>query len=151
MVHRPPGCSHFCGERAACAASGLSMAVWLHYCGAAPPKRDAAEPGNSEDVMEFQERTTAEEVDVQISGRWEFTDHDRLRDLVDLLGRPGVRRLVLDLSGLQFIDSAGLGMLLILQDEAETRNVGFVVRQPQGDVKNTIELARIGEIITIEY
>ena len=101
--------------------------------------------------MEFQERTTAEEVDVQISGRWEFTDHDRLRDLVDLLGRPGVRRLVLDLSGLQFIDSAGLGMLLILQDEAETRNVGFVVRQPQGDVKNTIELARIGEIITIEY
>lgn len=101
--------------------------------------------------MEFQARTTSDAIEVLITGRLEFTDHDRLRELVDVLDQPGTRRFVLDLSGLQFIDSAGLGMLMILQDEAEQRNVRMVVRKPQGDVKNSIELARIGEIINIEY
>lgn len=101
--------------------------------------------------MEFQEHTTPDAIEVQVTGRWEFTDHDRLGDIVGLLHGHGVRRFVLDLSGLQFIDSAGLGMLLILQDEAEQRNVRFVVRKPGGDVKQSIELAKLGEIITIEY
>lgn len=101
--------------------------------------------------MEFEARTTSDTVEVLISGRLEFTDHDRLRDLLEVLDKPGARRFVLDLSELRFIDSAGLGMLLILQDEAEQRNIRMVVSKPQGDVKNSIELARIGEIINIEY
>ncbi|MBP2313514.1 STAS domain-containing protein [Azospirillum soli] len=151
MAHCTPWCSQFCGERAMCAASCLSMAVWLHYCSGGAAEALSAAPGNSEDVMEFQERTTPDAITVQISGRWEFTDHDCLADLVALMAQPETRRFVLDLSDLQFIDSAGLGMLLILQDETETRNIGFVVRKPQGDVKNSIELARIGDIINIEY
>ena len=60
-------------------------------------------------------------------------------------------RVVLDLSELQFIDSAGLGMLLILQEEAESLNKKLIVRGAGGDVKRSIELARLSEIITIEY
>ncbi|WP_448204433.1 STAS domain-containing protein [Azospirillum sp. sgz302134] len=100
--------------------------------------------------MDFVAHQTPDANEVRLSGRLEFTDHDRLPDIVALLDRPGVRRFVLDMGGLDFIDSAGIGMLLILQDEAEQRNVKLVVRGLHGAVKQSIELARISEIITVE-
>ena len=100
--------------------------------------------------MEFQQRTTPEAVEVRLTGRLEFTDHDQLRDVVELLDGRRARGFIIDLTALEFIDSAGLGMLLILQEEAEQRNIKLTVRGPQGDVKRSIDLARIGEIITIE-
>lgn len=101
--------------------------------------------------MEFQARTTPEAIEARLTGRMEFTDHERLRDLVALLDGPGARRFVLDVAGLDFIDSAGLGMLLILNEEAESRSVALVVRGPRNEVRRSIDLARIGEIVTVEY
>lgn len=101
--------------------------------------------------MDFQARTTPDAIEASLSGRLEFTDHDRLRDIVALLDNTTVRRFVLDVSALDFIDSAGLGMLLILQEEAEQKSVKLVVRGPRNDVKRSMELAKINEIITVEY
>ena len=100
--------------------------------------------------MNFQVRRSSETIEVLLSGRLEFTDHDSLPDIVELLDGEGTRRFVLDMEGLDFIDSAGIGMLLILQEEAEQRNIKLVVRRLHGDVKRSIDLARIGEVITIE-
>lgn len=100
--------------------------------------------------MNFQVRRSSETIEVLLSGRLEFTDHDSLPDIVELLNGEGTRRFVLDMEGLDFIDSAGIGMLLILQEEAEQRNIKLVVRRLHGDVKRSIDLARIGEVITIE-
>ncbi len=101
--------------------------------------------------MEFQTRNLPDAIETHLTGRLEFTDHDRLRDIVALLDGPNLRRFVVDVSGLDFIDSAGLGMILILQEEAEQKNIKLVVRGPRGDVKRSIDLAKIGEIVTIEY
>ncbi|GAA4253233.1 STAS domain-containing protein [Azospirillum formosense] len=100
--------------------------------------------------MNFQVRRSSETLEVLLSGRLEFTDHDSLPDIVDLLNGEATRRFVLDMDGLTFIDSAGIGMLLILQDEAEQRNIKLVLRKLQGDVLRSIDLARIGEVVTIE-
>ncbi|CAK0750185.1 HptB-dependent secretion and biofilm anti anti-sigma factor [uncultured Gammaproteobacteria bacterium] len=101
--------------------------------------------------MEFQTRTSGDEVEARLTGRLEFTDHDRLRDIVALLDGTRARRFVVDVAGLDFIDSAGLGMILILQEEAEQKNIKMVVRGPRNDVKRSIDLAKIGEIVSIEY
>ncbi|CAK0760109.1 HptB-dependent secretion and biofilm anti anti-sigma factor [Azospirillaceae bacterium] len=101
--------------------------------------------------MEFQTRTSPDAIEARLSGRLEFTDHDRLRDIVALLDGAKARRFVVDVSGLDFIDSAGLGMLLILQEEAEQKNIKLIVRGPRNDVKRSIDLAKIGEIVTIEH
>ncbi|AWJ83772.1 anti-anti-sigma factor [Azospirillum sp. TSH58] len=100
--------------------------------------------------MNFQVRRSSETIEVLLSGRLEFTDHDSLPDIVELLNGEGARRFVLDMDGLTFIDSAGIGMLLILQDESEQRNIKLVLRKLQGDVLRSIDLARIGEVVTIE-
>ncbi|MBK1841131.1 STAS domain-containing protein [Azospirillum sp. YIM B02556] len=99
--------------------------------------------------MDFQATDTGDTTEVRLMGRLEFTDHDRLRDIVGLVERSDMARFVIDLSALEFIDSAGLGMLLILQEETETRNVRMIVQGAAGDVKRSIDLARLGEIITI--
>lgn len=100
--------------------------------------------------MEFQSGGTQDGLEVRLTGRLEFTDHDKVPQIVDLLDSYGLRRAVLDVSKLEFIDSAGLGMLLIFQEEAEERNVRLVVRGPTGDVRRSIELAKLNEIISIE-
>ncbi|CAO3351272.1 anti-sigma factor antagonist [Azospirillum melinis] len=101
--------------------------------------------------MDFKTTNTVDATEVWLTGRLEFTDHDRLRDIVELVEQSRARRFVIDMSKLDFIDSAGLGMLLILQEETESRNIKMIVRHPLGDVKRSIELARLGEIITIEF
>jgi stage II sporulation protein AA (anti-sigma F factor antagonist) len=102
-------------------------------------------------MMDFQARNLADGIEARLNGRLEFTDHDRLRDIVALLDGPNLRRFVVDVSGLDFIDSAGLGMILILQEEAEQKNIKLIVRGPRDDVKRSIDLAKIGEIVAIEY
>lgn len=101
--------------------------------------------------MEFTVRAAAGAVDVKLSGRLEFTDHERLRDIAALIGADGALTFTLDLQNLDFIDSAGLGMILILQEEAERRGVQLTVRRPRGEVRRSIELAKISEIVTIEF
>lgn len=101
--------------------------------------------------MEFRTSSSRQDsLEVQLTGRLEFTDHDKVPQIVQLLDNPGLRRVVVDVSLLEFIDSAGLGMLLILQEEAEERNIRLVVRGPQGDVRRSIELAKLNEIIAVE-
>ncbi|SMF69690.1 stage II sporulation protein AA (anti-sigma F factor antagonist) [Azospirillum oryzae] len=103
--------------------------------------------------MDFKTTNTGDATDVRLTGRLEFTDHDKIPDIVELLDQMagnGRRRLVIDMSALEFIDSAGLGMLLILQEEAESREIKMIVSGPAGDVRRSIELARLSEIITIE-
>ena len=100
--------------------------------------------------MNFQVRRSSETIEVLLNGRLEFTDHDSLPDIVAVLDDAGPRRFILDMEKLDFIDSAGIGMLLILQDEAEQRNAKLILRKLHGDVRRSIDLARIGELITIE-
>lgn len=102
-------------------------------------------------LMQFTVRPTPDAVEVMLSGRFEFTDHERFRDVANLIGAHPGKRFVLDLGGLDFIDSAGLGMILILQEEAERGGVVLTVRRARGDVRRSIELARIDEIVKIEF
>lgn len=101
--------------------------------------------------MDFKTIRTDAVPEIRLSGRMEFTDHDRLVEIVTELNELRASRVVLDLSQLEFIDSAGLGMLLILQEEAESGNTKLIVRGAAGDVRRSIELARLSEIITFEH
>lgn len=101
--------------------------------------------------MQYSVRPAADAIEVFLSGRFEFTDHERFRDVAALVASNSGKRFILDLSGLDFIDSAGLGMLLILQEEAERGGMTLSARRAKGDVRRSIELARIDEIVKIEF
>jgi anti-anti-sigma factor len=87
---------------------------------------------------------------VNISGEFTFADHAAFRELADRLFQTKDESLVIDLSQLQFIDSAGLGMLLLARDEASKGSRKLILAQPQGQVKRMFSVTKFDQLFTIQ-
>ena len=58
---------------------------------------------------------------------------------------------IIDLSKVEFIDSAGLGLLLLLRENAEKKYNSITKRVPEdGQVQRKLEVARFNDLIPIE-
>jgi len=79
-----------------------------------------------------------------------FADRDLFDGLIDKLLARGKRRVAVDLSGLEYMDSAGLGMLLTLRDRAERASADVLIRNPQAEVRELLVLACFDSLFTIE-
>ena len=78
---------------------------------------------------------------VSISGEFTFGDHAAFKSMADRVFEGRGWPIVIDLAKLEFIDSAGLGMLLIVRDEAEKARRSLILRGPCGQVKRMLFLA----------
>ncbi len=85
-----------------------------------------------------------------LTGEFTFADHGVFRTMIGKLVKAKDPTCVLDLSRLEFIDSAGLGMLLIARDEAKKANHALVLRHPTGQVKRMLEISKFGTQLTIQ-
>ncbi len=87
---------------------------------------------------------------IGLSGRFCFDSHREFRAAYDpLIGDPEVQTVVLDFAGVDYLDSAALGMLLLLREklgavgqEVEISGVAGVAKQIL-DVANFSRLFRI--------
>ena len=71
---------------------------------------------------------------------------ERLQQLLDT----GCRSLILDLSGVHFVDSEGVRALLFLRDQAEQRHARLrVVVPPNSPVERTLRLLRFDALFAI--
>ena len=61
--------------------------------------------------------------------------------------RPG-GAVEVDLSGVSFLDSSGVGALLTGHRSAETRAVDFQVRDPQTMVRRVLEITNVWDLLT---
>ncbi len=59
------------------------------------------------------------------------------------------RRCFLDLSGVEFIDSTGMGLLVRLQKRARSEGRGFVLLRPGEAVQSALEFMRLKELFLI--
>jgi anti-anti-sigma factor len=96
--------------------------------------------------VQFQENDAR----VNISGEFTFTDHAAFRDVACRLFQAKGDTIVIDLSQLQFIDSAGLGMLLLARDEASKSTRKLVLSRPQGQVRRMFTVTKFDELFTIQ-
>jgi HptB-dependent secretion and biofilm anti anti-sigma factor len=87
---------------------------------------------------------------VSISGEFTFTDHVAFKAIASrLLERQGTP-IIIDLAKLEFIDSAGLGMLLIVREEADKAHRSLVLRGPCGQVKRMFDVTKFDTLFTVE-
>jgi len=70
--------------------------------------------------------------------------------LMDRLHAVEAQRFVLDLSDVDFIDSSGIGMLLMTQDLAEKRAYRCVLRGISATVWNTLVQAQASDLFFFE-
>jgi len=63
----------------------------------------------------------------------------------------GPRSIHVDFSNLTYMDSAGLGLLLTLREQAEKARSQVVLTNPKGSVREILELARFDTLFTIQH
>lgn len=99
--------------------------------------------------MDYQIDDAPEETIFRLGGRMTFVDHEKFREVLAAFdARPG-KRLIFDLSGLEFVDSSGLGMFIIARDAALKKNAVFSLRGARDDVRRLITIAKFHKMFDI--
>lgn len=88
--------------------------------------------------------------EIHLAGRFTFQDHDAFGGIVALIKDPATKRCVIDLSGLEFADSAALGMLLVARDAANGHGVALALRGARGKVKDILKVANFSSLFAME-
>jgi len=100
--------------------------------------------------MEYNVRGDDTTRELFLQGRLTFSDNVDFRKIVDDLKAYNGTKCVFDLAGLEFIDSAGLGMLMLLRDATSDRPFSLSIRNADGQVKRMLEIAKFDALIPFE-
>ncbi|MCA1906896.1 MAG: STAS domain-containing protein [Magnetospirillum sp.] len=80
---------------------------------------------------------------VSLGGRLVFAEHETFEEIIAILAQSTGSKVVLDLSGVDFMDSAGLSMIMIAREEAEARGQTLKLRNVHGAVQQLLNLSAL--------
>ena len=90
-------------------------------------------------------------VRLAVSGELDLAHaHDLKAAGLQALDDPDCKALVLDLSGVAFIDSTGIGVLVDLKNAAEPRRTPLSLREPSRRVREVLELTAMDTVFPID-
>ena len=100
--------------------------------------------------MDIKVTSTGAEATICMVGRFDFGVHRAFKDAYDpLLSQADLNCIDLDLSGVEYMDSSALGMLLLLHERAEAIGKEVVLSQPNPTVSQILDIANFGKLFTI--
>lgn len=86
---------------------------------------------------------------MSIEGRFDFSLHTLFRNSYkDEELNDGV--FVVDLNKTEYLDSSALGMLLLLKEHAETMGSSVLIRNPNQDILDILNIASFDKLFKIE-
>ena len=98
--------------------------------------------------MDYKEKFRSNSLTIYASGRWTFTDHLIMKQIVENIIT--YKNIIIDMNDLDFMGSAALGMLLIINERLKDVDGSFVVTNPKGQVKRILIVTRMNEVMKIE-
>jgi anti-anti-sigma factor len=87
---------------------------------------------------------------IAVSGELNFTDQGPFKEMITELFQTKGAAITIDLSKLDLIDSAGLGMLLLARDEANKIDRQLILAHPTGQVKRMFGVTKFDKLFTVE-
>lgn len=100
--------------------------------------------------MDLQSATKNGTTEFVLSGRLVFADNPKFREIITATEQSGGEAVVIDVSRLEFVDSAGLGMFLLARNAANEHRVKLVLRRPAGQVERIFALSKFYDLFAIE-
>lgn len=89
-------------------------------------------------------------VTVKLTGRFDFNAHREFRAAYEpLVTDAEVRSVVVDMGGVEYLDSSALGMLLMLRDKVGAANKSLTLMNVRGSVKQVLDIANFGKLFKI--
>lgn len=87
---------------------------------------------------------------IKLSGRFDFNTHRDFRAAYEgLVGDATIREVTVDFSGVDYLDSSALGMLLMLRDKVTGAGKDVVLGNVRGNVKQVLDIANFGKLFRI--
>lgn len=99
--------------------------------------------------MHYRREDSQERLAFYLEGRLEFSDHDRFREIINATDAARPQHCVLDLGGLEAIDSAGLGMLVIASEASEKGGWSLELHNARNQVRRMLELTDFGQVLAV--
>lgn len=99
--------------------------------------------------MEYKIDITDDIFEAKLSEKITFSDLDGFREMVAHMVESCATSKIFDLSAVDFIDSAGLGMLLLARDEISKTPHNLKLKSPQGQVLRMFHVARFDQMFDI--
>ncbi|QRM20525.1 anti-sigma factor antagonist [Dechloromonas sp. TW-R-39-2] len=87
---------------------------------------------------------------LKLTGRFDFNTHREFRGAYEpLVADAAVRSVTVDFSGVDYLDSSALGMLLMLRDKLGGANKEVALIGVRGNVKQVLDIANFGKLFHI--
>ena len=87
---------------------------------------------------------------IKLDGRFDFNTHREFRSAYEpLVADASVRSVVVDFSGVDYLDSSALGMLLMLRDKLGGANKEVALVGVRGNVKQVLDIANFARLFQI--
>lgn len=86
---------------------------------------------------------------IKLQGRFDFNAHREFREVVDKAMEGTAREVLVDLSGVDYLDSSALGMLLMLRDKSKTAAREVALTNCSGAVKQVLDIANFSKLFRI--
>lgn len=87
---------------------------------------------------------------VKLAGRFDFNTHRDFRSAYEpLVSDTEISGVTVDFSGVDYLDSSALGMLLMLRDKLGGANKTVNLVGVRGNVKQVLDIANFGKLFQI--
>lgn len=84
---------------------------------------------------------------IRISGKFSFNDHTPFKSFLDTVcTHPEIKNCVFQMHDLDYIDSAGLGMLALGYEEMVKRGIDRMIQGAKGQVKMSLQIAQFNKM-----
>jgi len=97
--------------------------------------------------MDYKINNDNGKVQVVFSGDITFSENVSFRQLLKDISEQSVTNCEFDLSAVDMVDSAGLGMFLIAREQAETADWKLSVSGAQGHVASMLKLTKLSDLL----
>lgn len=100
--------------------------------------------------MNISTTTLGDTVVLALTGRFDFSAHRDFRGAYGkALDNAAVREIAIDFAKVDYMDSAALGMLLLLRQGAEEKRKAVSLRGATGSVLKVLEIANFGKLFKL--
>jgi anti-anti-sigma factor len=86
---------------------------------------------------------------IQLSGQLTFTDTQNFKPILELVANNEIKAVNLDFTNVTFIDSAGMGMLLLLRDECQKNKIALSIHSITGQVEKIFNISKFDQLFSI--
>ncbi|HVI50443.1 MAG TPA: STAS domain-containing protein [Candidatus Sulfotelmatobacter sp.] len=99
--------------------------------------------------MEYEIRDLGQRSEIFLKGRLTFEGNETFRQIYDTVEAVPARPVTLDVSAVDFIDSAGLGMVMLLRDCTAAKGGSLALRNPKGQVRRLLDICHMDSLLPI--